>query len=114
MSTIPEALQSLRPGAEWVLRDDVIEWLDAYQTQPTDVEIAAERERLDQAAIDEIVRVGAINDDTGLQDLVARLKSATPAQWASYLQANLVDLASARTIIYRMGLVLMLLARKRM
>jgi hypothetical protein len=40
------ALQSLRPGAEWVLRGDTLEWLDANQTQPSDAEIEAEVARL--------------------------------------------------------------------
>ena len=40
------ALQSLRPGAEWVLRGDDLEWLDKTQTQPTDAEIDAEVTRL--------------------------------------------------------------------
>jgi hypothetical protein len=41
-----DALQSLRPGAQWVLRGDELEWLDQSQTQPTDVEIDAEVARL--------------------------------------------------------------------
>lgn len=41
-----DALQSLRPGAEWVLRGDELEWLDTNQTQPTEAEIAAEVTRL--------------------------------------------------------------------
>jgi hypothetical protein len=45
------ALVSLRPGAEWVLRGDELEWLDQNQTQPTDAEITAEIARL-QAAYD--------------------------------------------------------------
>ena len=40
------ALQSLRPGAEWVLRDDDLEWLDKNQTEPTSTEIAAEITKL--------------------------------------------------------------------
>jgi len=40
------ALQSLRPGAEWVLRGDDLEWLDTEQTRPTDAEIEAEVARL--------------------------------------------------------------------
>ena len=40
------ALQSLRPGAEWILRGDTLEWLDANQTQPSDAEIEAEVARL--------------------------------------------------------------------
>lgn len=42
----PDALLSLRPGAQWVLRGDDLEWLDTAQTQPTDAEIAAEIARL--------------------------------------------------------------------
>jgi hypothetical protein len=41
-----EALQSLRPKAQWALRDDVIEWHDTVQTQPTEAEITAEVTRL--------------------------------------------------------------------
>lgn len=41
-----QALLSLRPGAEWVLRGDELEWLDTKQTRPTDAEIAAEVTRL--------------------------------------------------------------------
>jgi hypothetical protein len=42
----PKALQSLRPRAEWVLRGDVLEWLDTEQTKPTEAEITAEIARL--------------------------------------------------------------------
>jgi hypothetical protein len=41
-----DALQSLRPGAQWVLCGDDLEWMDAEQTQPTDAEIDAEVARL--------------------------------------------------------------------
>ena len=41
-----DALHSLRPNAEWVLRGDDLEWLDAVQTQPTEAEIQAELTRL--------------------------------------------------------------------
>ena len=41
-----DALHSLRPGAEWVLRDDDLEWLDAVQTEPTAAELEAEVVRL--------------------------------------------------------------------
>jgi len=47
MSIKGNALQSLRPGAEWVLRGDDLEWLDQNQTRPTDAEIAAEITRLE-------------------------------------------------------------------
>ena len=43
---ITEALLSLRPKAQWVLRGDALEWLDTNQTQPTEAEIQAEITRL--------------------------------------------------------------------
>lgn len=39
--SITEALNSLRPGASWVLRGNTLEWLDQVQSEPTDDEIAA-------------------------------------------------------------------------
>ena len=41
-----DAIQSLRPNAELVIRGTEIEWLDETQTQPTDAEITAEITRL--------------------------------------------------------------------
>jgi len=46
MITIGQALHSLKPNAQWVLRGDELEWLDTNQTQPTDAEIQAEVTRL--------------------------------------------------------------------
>jgi len=46
MITTVEALQSLRPNAQWVLRGTKIEWLDTEQTQPTEAEITQEITRL--------------------------------------------------------------------
>jgi len=46
MNMKPQALQALRPNAEWVLRGDELEWLDTKQTQPTEAEIQAEVQRL--------------------------------------------------------------------
>jgi hypothetical protein len=41
-----DVLHSLRPGAEWVLRGDDLEWLDQAQSEPTEGEIQAELDRL--------------------------------------------------------------------
>jgi len=41
-----DAIQSLRPKAQWVLRGDVLDWHDAVQTEPTQEEIDAEIIRL--------------------------------------------------------------------
>jgi hypothetical protein len=46
MTTKINALHSLRPNAQWVLRGDSLEWLDTAQTQPTEAEITAEIARL--------------------------------------------------------------------
>ena len=56
MITIPDALQSLRPGAEWVLRGNDysgLEWLDQVQQKPTEQEVNDEIARLEaQAPLD--------------------------------------------------------------
>jgi hypothetical protein len=41
-----DAIQSLRPRAQWVLRGGELEWHDTEQTQPTEAEITAEVARL--------------------------------------------------------------------
>ena len=41
-----DAVQSLRPGAQWTMFNGSLEWLDTNQTQPTEAEIAAEVTRL--------------------------------------------------------------------
>jgi len=46
MITTSDALQSLKPNAEWTLVDDVLTWLDTEQTKPTQSEIDAEVIRL--------------------------------------------------------------------
>ena len=51
MITTIDALQSLKPNAEWVLRGDVLEWLDSEQTEPTALELSNEVTRL-QAVYD--------------------------------------------------------------
>lgn len=49
MITIPDALQAIAPGAEWVLRGNEysgLEWLDTKQAQPNEEEVNAEVARL--------------------------------------------------------------------
>ena len=43
---LTSVLASLCPNAKWVVRDDVFEWLDKTQTQPSEEEIQAEIIRL--------------------------------------------------------------------
>ncbi len=47
---IVNALQSIRPAAQWVLRGDSydgLEWLDEIQSKPTEAEVLAEVSRLE-------------------------------------------------------------------
>ena len=46
MITTAEALHSLKPNAQWVIRNDKIEWLDSEQTEPTALELSNEVTRL--------------------------------------------------------------------
>ena len=49
---IPAALQSLKPGAQWVLRGTEysgLEWLDSGQTKPTETEVTNKITALDAA-----------------------------------------------------------------
>lgn len=41
-----DAIISLRPKAEWILRGDELEWHDKVQTQPSEAEIQIELTRL--------------------------------------------------------------------
>ena len=57
---IPSALQSLKPGAEWVLRGTEysgLEWLDSGQTKPTETEITNKVTALDAAEPMRLLRV---------------------------------------------------------
>ena len=65
--TTTDALLSLKPGAQWVLNGDVLDWHDEVQTEPT------------QSAIDaEVIRLQAVYDGNDYQrtraDAYAELK----------------------------------------
>ena len=45
--TTADAIASLRPNADWILRGDVLIWKDSKQTEPTTSEINAEKTRLE-------------------------------------------------------------------
>jgi hypothetical protein len=89
MITKVDALVSLRPGAEWTLCGDDLEWLDTKQTRPTDAEIAAEVTRL-QAEYDakEYARKRAPEYPPIGDQLDALFKAgAFPADMAAKIQA---------------------------
>jgi hypothetical protein len=70
MITKADALQSLRPNAQWVLRGDSLEWLDDKQTQPTEVEILSELERL-EALQPKLNRIAELRKQLSDTDYVA-------------------------------------------
>ena len=82
-----KALHSLRPNAEWVIRDNELEWLDESQTQPTESEISVEQTRLQYTedrvypSIEEQLDMqywDAVNGTTTWKDAIAQVKADNP------------------------------------
>ena len=90
-----DALHSLKPNAEWVLRGDVLEWLDSEQTEPTALELSNEVTRLqavydsqlyartrkakyDLLNQDEMRYDDLVNNTTTWRDGIAAIKAAHP------------------------------------
>jgi hypothetical protein len=114
MATIQQALLTLRPGAEWVLHGDTyagLEWLDAVQTKPTEQEIVDEIAALDAAATAEATREADIRGDAGRVDLLNRLKTASPSQIDTWVDNNVTNIATARTVLKAIIKVIALDAR---
>ena len=95
MITTIDALTSLKPNADWVLRDDVLEWLDSEQTEPTALELSNEVTRLqavydsqlyartrkakyDLLNQDEMRYDDLVNNTTTWRDGIAAIKTAHP------------------------------------
>ena len=94
---IPQALQALKPGAQWVLRGTEysgLEWLDSGQ-QPTEQEVKAKIIELDAA---EPMRLLRIERDKKIAQTDWRvLPDQTPSDdWINYRQA-LRDLPASAT-----------------
>ena len=86
---IPAALQTLNPGAEWVLRGTEysgLEWLDSKQTQPTKTEVIDMVAELDAAEPMRLLRIERDNK-IALTDWRV-LPDQTPSDdWINYRQA---------------------------
>jgi len=84
--TKTEALCSLKPNAQWVLRDGVLEWLDKSQTKPTDSAIESEITRLNEA---ESMRLLRIERDNRLAKTDWRASSdlTLSDDWKTYRQS---------------------------
>ena len=95
---IPSALQSLKPGAEWVLRGTEysgLEWLDSGQTKPTETEVNSKISELDNA---EAMRLLRVERDTRIAKTDWRASSDLTLSdaWKTYRQA-LRDLPASAT-----------------
>ena len=58
--SIPDALQVLKPGAQWTLRGtdySGLEWLDSSQTKPTETEVNSKISELDNAEAIRLLRI---------------------------------------------------------
>ena len=96
--SIPDALQALKPGAEWVLRGDDysgLEWLDSSQTKPTETEINSKISSLDSV---EAMRLLRIERDKRIAKTDWRASSdlTLASAWSTYRQA-LRDLPASAT-----------------
>ena len=56
-------------------------------------------------------RDAAFREDAARADMLARLKTATPAQIDTYIEANVTNLAQARNFLKALTKVLALVAR---
>jgi hypothetical protein len=88
--TKANALQSLTPNAEWVLRGENLEWFDKTQTQPTDSAIEAEITRLNNAEPLRLLRIErdsklANTDWVVLDD--SPLSASKKTEWKTYRQS---------------------------
>ena len=86
---IPQALQALKPGAEWVLRGSDysgLEWLDSSQTKPTETEVNSKISELDNA---EPMRLLRVERDTRIAKTDWRASSDLTLSdaWKTYRQA---------------------------
>ena len=95
---IPAALQSLKPGAQWVLRGSDytgLEWLDSSQTKPTETEVNSKISELDNAEAMRLLREERDRRIT-LTDWRASSDLTLADAWKTYRQA-LRDLPASAT-----------------
>ena len=102
MIRISDALQILRPGAEWSISGNLysnLQWLDKSQTKPTEEEVTAKVTELETAEPLRLLRIErnkliAETDWTQLKDI--SLDSIREKNWKEYRQA-LRDLPNGST-----------------
>ena len=86
--TIPDALQALKPGAEWILRGEDytgLEWLSSEQ-QPTKTEVVDKIAELDAAEPMRLLRIER-NKKIALTDWRVLPDQPSSDDWVNYRQA---------------------------
>jgi hypothetical protein len=70
------------------------------------------QEELDAAA--EVVARATMRDALRADNVVAYLRTHTPAECAAYVNANVTDLASAKNVLAKLAMICAYLARERL
>ena len=86
---IGHALQSLKPGAQWVLRGGEysgLDWLDSSQTKPTETEINSKISELDAAEPMRLLRIER-DERIAKTDWRASSDLTLSDAWKTYRQA---------------------------
>tara|TARA_R110000823_G_scaffold201591_1_gene332430 strand:+ start:373 stop:735 length:363 start_codon:yes stop_codon:yes gene_type:complete len=91
-----DAINALKPNAEWNMSDDVLDWHDTSQTEPTEKEITDKIAELESAYPMNLLRQErnyrlSLCDWTQVAD--SKLSDSKKAEWLTYRQA-LRDLTS--------------------
>ena len=94
-----KAIQSLKPGAKWIMRGDDLEWLDEDQTEPTASQISDEVVRLQAAEPLRLLRIernAKLAETDWVITMHKELGTNIPAAMKTYRQA-LRDITDSAT-----------------
>ena len=95
MITKADALLSLCPNAEWIVRGEIIDWKDTVEVQPTESEIEAKISELEAAEPVRLLREKR-NQLLAQSDWMANSDVTMSEEWRVYRQA-LRDLPNTQT-----------------
>lgn len=93
---------------------DYAQWLAAGNTPLAPLVVTPEPTAAELAARAEQAARKAMRDALNADSVVQYLRTHTPAEVAAYVAANVTDLASARSVISKMAMVVAYLARERL
>lgn len=105
-----DAIQSIRPGAQWTIRGpnySDLEWLDGGQAKPTQQEVTNAILAVQASRTSEAQRQAGIKGDMQRAAMLNRLSTASNAQIDNWVASNVTNLAEVRSAI---GMILKLIA----